>query len=63
MNRLSRDNQDRCADDIGGVAEFKMARRIMAAMAHPDCPVLVLDDEASKLARHIAIRLRRQRGS
>lgn len=43
--------------------EGVLARRIMFAIFHPDCPILVLDHEASKLARHIAIRLNRQKGA
>lgn len=43
--------------------EGRLARRIMFALLHPDCPILVLDHEASKLGRHIAVRLYRQQGS
>lgn len=44
-------------------SEGVLARRIMYALIHPDCPILILDHEASKLGRHIAIRLSRQKGS
>ena len=58
---IGRAMQDRDIDDIGSTEDFRMASRIFAALLHPDCPVTVLDFEAKKLARHIAIRLNRIR--
>lgn len=55
--------EDRGVEDVGNRDEYKTARRILAAFQHPDCPVLVLDYEASKLARFVSIRLNRLKGT
>lgn len=52
--------EDKGVDDMAHKEEFKVARRILFALKHPDCPVYILDDEASRLSRHIAIRLSRR---
>lgn len=53
---------ERTVDDMQEKAAQALGRRIFFALVHPDCPLLVLDHEASKLARHIAVRLTRMEG-
>ena len=37
--------------------EGKIQGRIIHALNHPDCPVVLLADEVQQLARHIAYRI------
>lgn len=60
MNGRGIDERD--ADDIGSDTDFRLAQRILASLQHPDCPVHMFDFDASKLARHVAIRLNRNKG-
>lgn len=57
MTRLA----DRNTNDLRG-EDHRFAQRILAAIKHPDCPTFMLDLEASRLARFITLRLKRQEG-
>ena len=54
---------ERTLDDIKERTAQALGRRIFCALVHPDCPILILDHEASQLARHIAVRLTRMEGA
>ena len=56
MNNSGRELDDSDVSDIGTRDTQLMANRLLAAMKHPDCPSFMLDREASKLARFLAIR-------
>lgn len=59
---MSYDTEEQGVDDMDGINERRLAQRVAAALRHPDCPLLILDHEASYLSRHIAIRLSRMPG-
>ena len=42
--------------------EQRLAQRILSALKHPNCPSSLFDFEAEKLARHIAVRMVRNKG-
>lgn len=63
MNKLRRDSLSPGVEDMQNRDEFKLAKRIFSALAHPDNPSPMFDFEASILARHLSIRLVRMRGA
>jgi hypothetical protein len=56
---MKRGIEARNVDSMKHKTERAFARRVMMALLHPDCPILILDHEASQLARHVSIRLGR----
>ena len=54
---------DRDMSDMVATCDLALAKRVLASLQHPDCPTHMFEFEASKLARHIAIRLNRSRAS
>lgn len=54
---------ERTLEDMNQREVQLIGKRIFYALVHPDCPLLIMDHEASKLARHIAVRLTRMAGS
>ncbi len=61
MNHL--EVRERGVEDMGTIGEVKTANRLLLAMKHPDCPLTILERKASQLARFLAVRLHRMKGS
>ena len=57
MNNSSRRASELTVDEMGTKDTKFLAQRLLAGMKHPDCPTFMLDLEASKLARFLAIRI------
>ncbi len=53
---MSRRMGTRTTEEMGSRDSANMARRLQYALRHPDCPEQLLDMEASRLARFLAIR-------